>query len=311
MKPVSDAARPRRFFLFAALLFLAGWAIVAVPALGDAWTRNRQAVELNRELAGVATPLISEPGVPAAPVGAAYYRQLGHRQLAAGDREQAGRAFATAGWRAADFVAMATHFTTSDPARELDWLALAIAADNDPWIRAQLGHACRWDWDGDPACRRFLEKNQGNYFVNPDFAVADLNGWQQVNAPATYATGPCPDRDTLCAMIEVEQAEVRPAAGLGQCFQVTAGEVYRFAARLKVTTEGVWRPLYIQGTRDGQTDGHWLGDERGASDWRLWEYSFTAPAFDDGRACFYPVRLQASGQAWFDSVKVVALTEQK
>lgn len=179
-------------------------------------------------------------------------------------------------------------------------------------ILTRLGKRCQFDWNRDTACVQFLAQNGGNRFVNPDFAVADLDGWQQIDAPAHYSTVSCPDTPaTACALIQVNADSSMPPAGLGQCFQVEAGTTYLFAVWLKVMTSsnGTWRPLYFQGIIDGQARGNWQENEQGSSDWGYWERTFVAQSFDDGQACFHPIRLQGGGQAWFYGAKVIALAE--
>jgi hypothetical protein len=48
-----------------------------------------------------------------------------------------------------------------------------------------------------------------------------------------------------------------------------------------------------------------MGERRGPQSWSFLSHTFVAPAFDDGDACFHPVRLQNEGTAWFRSVSLV------
>lgn len=310
----SHPSRPSRFPVLACLLLVTCLALGAASTW-PAWARNRAALALNRalapdsdQIAGAVAILTSQEST-AADVSF-YHRDAGHRYLAAGNRPAAGRAFAAADWDAGDFAAMAEHSFQSDPARAIDWLALATTAGpGERQFTLRLGEACRNDWSQDDACRWFLDQNGGNHFLNPDFA-AGLGGWTEIGAPADYATVPCPENSSAsCAAIVVNAVQANPPAGLSQCFQVEPGATYRFSAWLKVTTtpDGLWRPLYFQGTIDEQPRGNWAGDEPGATEWRFLERTFVAPAFDDGQACFSPIRLLSAGQAWFHDSELIEL----
>jgi hypothetical protein len=300
-------------------LLLVACLVLAALSVRSAWARNRAALALNHALvAGDVSPVAAgSSGSPATPVSMTTntsfaYRDAGHRALAAGDREAAGRAFAAAGWDAQDLAAMAEHFFQSDRPRAIAWSALASAAGSgEPQITVRLGEACRQDWSQDPACQSFLELNGGNRFVNADLA-AGLNGWSEIGAPAEFIAVPCPSRPAeTCAEISLGESQGNAASGLSQCFQVEPGVTYRFSAWLRVATapDGLWRPLYFQGIIDGEPRGNWQGDERGSSDWQYWEREYTLPAYDDGQACFTPIRLLDGGQAWFYDSKVIPLKD--
>ncbi len=308
------AGRVRRSSFIVLLLIAGGLAIRLIPTITASWAQNEQALALNRfqrSEAALGTILVRAINIRDA--GNFDYRNAGYRYLAAGNRELAVEAFLAAGWDAHDFAAMAEHTYNSDPDRAIAWLALAAAAaPDDLRLLSRLGQRCRFDWNRDAACLQFLAQNGDNRFVNPDFAVADLDGWQQIDAPAHYSMESCPDTPTTtCALIQVNADSSVPPAGLGQCFQVEAGTTYLYAVWLKVmtTSNGTWRPLYFQGIIDGQARGNWQENEQGSSDWRYWERTFVAQSFDDGQACFHPIRLQGGGQAWFYGAKVIALTE--
>jgi hypothetical protein len=315
----SHSPRFRSLPVLIGLLLIACLVLAALSAR-SAWARNRAALALNRALAAGDdfSPVTADSSdSPATPDGMTTvvsfaYRDAGHRALAAGDRAAAGRAFAAAGWDGQTLAAMAEHFFQTDPSRAIAWLALASTdSPDDPQITARLGEACRNNWGQDVACHRFLELNGGNHFTNPDLS-AGLNGWSEIGASAIYAALPCPERPAAtCAQISMDDPPGDSAPGLSQCFQVVAGVTYRFSAWLKVSAEPetLWRPLYFQGVIDGEARGNWTGDELGSTDWAYWEREFRAPVYDDGQACFSPVRLLGAGQAWFYAGQVIALTD--
>ncbi|HMT20770.1 MAG TPA: hypothetical protein PKE20_05910 [Promineifilum sp.] len=293
--------------------------LLSIQAIGPAWDRNREFLELNRLMANPSAaetfqlPAEYKPDVEQGRrTDKSLHRYVGHQLLLSGDREAAAQAFAAAGWDAHHFADMAEHFQDADRQRVIDWQALAVNAEPDnARFLAELGTTCQPDWSFDAVCGWFLEQNKGNRFVNPHFAATDLVGWQRAESSSDYTTGPCPGKDdVICAQIVVSEPTMNSLAGLGQCFQVEPGKTYRFSAWLKVETtpSALWRPLYSQGPVDGQIDGRWQGDEQGPTDWRFWERDFIAPAFEDGVGCFYPVRLKHAGQAWFYGAQVAPVT---
>ncbi len=308
----SDPKRLRLFVLFC-LITVGILAAAQSRTLVRIWEHNQGYLRLNKAWrAPVAQPL-SPPPLPAAP-SASELRLEGHSRLLKGDLDGARRAFEAAGWSAADFGAMAEHYAAGDVDRALAWFALAASSANPPAaVITRLGEVCQSDWQRDPICDWFLQQNLGNYFVNPGL-VDDFAGWRRVETAATYTSVSCRDSNTHhCVEISVTEPEIQPAAGLGQCLRVTPGVTYRFSSWLKVSADSdtVWRPLYSQGNVAGQASGQWTGDERGASDWRYWEREFIAPDFDNGQACFNPIRLSGNGQAWFFAPTLEAVTGER
>ena len=216
-------------------------------------------------------------------------------------------AFTAAGWTTTEFEMMADHFDA--PAltpRALAWYALVVVdrpEDEVTWIH--VAQRCHRNWAAHPLCDEFLRRNDANHLVNADFRQDGLTGWSAIDTPAAEVGGASCDED-LCARIDVHTPEASPAAGIFQCLQVVAGQTYHFSAWLKVETgaDGQWRPVYVQGNRGGQADGISIGDYSGPRDWHLREVTFTAPAFDDSLACFYPIRLGHAGRAWIRDPRV-------
>lgn len=240
------------------------------------------------------------------------HRLEGLAHLAVGELDSALSAFTSAGWTNAEYIAMSNHFKVSDTQRAFTWLSLAMLSDpTDPVVLVHVGELCRKDWQQDDICAEFLAQNGGNYLINADFAVANFAGWQQVETEADYLVVSCPGQeDVNCAQITTTGLVELPPAGVGQCFQINPGQVYRFSTWLKVETSpnGIWRPLYFQGIIDGKPSGTWIGDQSGPIDWQYWELELVGPTLDDGQGCFNPIRLLADGVAWFFNSAVVDLS---
>lgn len=307
----SDQKRLRLFVLFC-LIAVGLLAASQARTVARTWEHNQGYLRLNKSWLAPSAP-VSRPQLPGNP-SASELRLAGHLRLLEGDLDGARQALEAAGWSAADFGAMADHYTASDVDRALTWFTLAAATTNPPdAVITRLGEVCQADWQRDPVCDWFLEQNLGNHFVNPRL-VDDSAGWRRVETAATYTTVSCRDSSTpQCSEISVTEPEIQPAAGIGQCLQVTAGVTYRFSSWLKVSADGntVWRPLYSQGNVANEARGQWTGDERGASEWRYWEREFIAPDFDGGQACFNPIRLAGKGQAWVYAPKLESVTGER
>jgi len=202
---------------------------------------------------------------------------------------------------------MADHFDAPElTSRALAWYALVVAdrPDDEPtWTH--VAQRCQRDWAAHSICDEFLRRNDDNRLVNAAFRQDGLAGWLAIDAVGAGA-GVAACDETPCARIDVSTAEASPAAGIFQCLQLVAGQTYHFSAWLKVATRdgGLWRPVYVQGNRAGQADGISIGDYSGARDWGLHEVTFTAPPFDDGLACFSPIRLRHEGSAWIRDPQV-------
>lgn len=298
-------------FLGVAILLIGLWFIGARRPIFAILLQNRQFIAFNRTMAtNVGSGLDSNHWVTF-PSGnyvgpdqrASSSRLVGHRYLMAGNREAARLAFNSAGWTERDYVAMSTHFKMTNPDWAIAWLAMAVASEpTESATMISVGELCRKDWEQDEICRAFLRQNQGNHFVNSDFGTGDLTAWQMAESIAQYDIDYCPDKEGLtCAKIGLMNSTAQPPAGLGQCFHVHPGKTYRFSAWLKVdaSSNAAWRPLYYQGTVNGEPKGSWLGDQHGPREWEYWEREFVAPKFDEYQGCFSPIRLINAGKAWF------------
>lgn len=103
-------------------------------------------------------------------------------------------------------------------------------------------------------------------------------------------------------MIQVDTVTSPYGTSWQQCLALEEGRTYRYSVWLKVQTDGEWIPLYYQGSVDGAPKGYSVkGTHTGSNEWTYWEHDLTAPAFDNDRACFYPVRLLDVGEVWFHS----------
>ena len=229
----SDQKRLRLFVLFC-LIAVGLLAASQARPLARTWEHNQGYLRLNKSWLAPSAP-VSRPQLPGNP-SASELRLAGHLRLLEGDLDGARQALEAAGWSAADFGAMADHYTASDVDRALTWFTLAAATTNPPdAVITRLGEVCQTDWQRDPVCDWFLEQNLGNHFVNPRL-VDDSAGWRRVETAATYTTVSCRDSSTpQCSEISVTEPEIQPAAGIGQCLQVTAGVTYRFSSWLKVS----------------------------------------------------------------------------
>ncbi len=303
----------KRLHLFILFCLIAAGLLAMSHAreLYRAWEHNQGYLRLNKAYpTSITQPLSLLPEAPST----SELRLEGHLRLLAGDFDGARQALEAAGWSATDFGAMAEHYVDNDIERALTWFALAAATTNPPdAVITRLGEVCQTNRQSSTVCDWFVEQNLGNRFVNPRLAD-DLSSWRHVETAATYASVPCRgSRTHRCAEISVTEPEIQPSAGLGQCLQVSPGATYRFSSWLKVSADidTVWRPLYRQGLVAGEAHGQWPGDERGASEWRYWESEFIVPDFDEGQACFYPIRLTGEGQAWVYAPQLTALTGER
>lgn len=167
-----------------------------------------------------------------------------------------------------------------------------------------VGLLCRDNWASDALCQRFLEQGMGNLLVDPDLAFG-AKAWRfnRREGDLDFRIEDCPQHDSAvqCARVSIGTRVPQHGASWHQCVQLTPGDTYLVSAwvRVDTTPEGEWIPLYLQGKVKGRDRGYWPSTQKGSSDWRYWEWEFTAPSLDDGRVCFYPVRLMASGSAWF------------
>ena len=211
-------------------------------------------------------------------------------------------------WRAVDFsaneflaFARYSHFLNSQTSLPWYYLLERLEPD-DPRLWLDVGLICQQQPEKDEICQRFLEFNDHNWLVDPEI-IFDRAAWRFNRKPIViYEIESCPDmEDKLCLNLEVPDPAPEGGTSWQQCMYVEAGATYRFSTWLKINTEydGTWRPLYFQGDVNGRPSGHWPSTEAGSTDWQLREYTFTMPTFDNSRACFHPVHMQSSGNAWF------------
>ncbi|MBK7215503.1 MAG: hypothetical protein IPH95_00075 [Candidatus Promineofilum sp.] len=123
-----------------------------------------------------------------------------------------------------DFGALAEHYTASDVDRAFAWFALAAATTNPPdAVITRLGKVRQTNWQRDPICDWFVQQNLRQPLCQSE-TDDDFFGWQSVETAATYTSMPCRDSSThRCTEIVVTEPEIQPAAGIGQCLQVTPG----------------------------------------------------------------------------------------
>ena len=117
-----------------------------------------------------------------------------------------------------------------------------------------------------------------------------------------YRIGKCPGLPgENCATLIIGDIVPPKGASWQQCVALEPGQEYVFSAWIKVDAldEVRWRPLYYQGSLEGEAWGRSRGHRSGSVDWHYEEHSFVAPDFDEHRACFHPVHLQGRGQIWF------------
>lgn len=192
--------------------------------------------------------------------------------------------------------------------QRLDALSLYRVADrlhmDSPQLWLGVGLVCRDVWASDALCQRFLEQGVGNLLVDPNLSFgAEAWRFNRREGDLGFRIEDCPQHDgaAQCARVSIGAQVPRQGASWHQCVQLTPGETYRVSTwvRVDTTPEGEWIPLYLQGKVNGGDRGYWPSTQKGGSDWRYWEWEFAAPSFDDGRVCFYPLRLMASGSAWF------------
>jgi len=186
----------------------------------------------------------------------------------------------------------------------LRWYSLAERVDpanSELWLH--VGQICQRDPSVGNVCERFLTHNDYNWLVDPEFDF-DRAAWHFNRLEgAMYAIESCPGiTSRKCAFVEINEITSTHGTGWQQCLALEPGLRYSFSAWIMVETAGQWIPIYYQGSVDGKPDGHRLGGMQiGTQDWTYWEQTFTAPVFDEDRACFHPARLLDVGQLWFHS----------
>lgn len=288
--------------------------VVAAEALSTGRTVNSAFLAVNRDLLqqpGAAT-LPSQTQVnrllAQAPDNSRGRRAAGYLAVWGGEPAAAAPAFLAAGWTAAELDLMADHYYAPDmTAQALAWYApiVAQAPDNrEAWQR--IGQRCQRAWAAHPVCDDFLRWNDGNRLVDAAFATEGASQWGIIDTAGSLVTvEPC-GNGQRCAQIAVTTDVASPPAGIFQCLQLEPGQAYRFSAWIKteMVDEGQWLPLYVQGNRAGQPDGISFGESRGSREWHWREATFTAPAFDEGLACFSPLRLFNEGRAWLRDPQV-------
>ncbi len=202
---------------------------------------------------------------------------------------------------AQDYIVFGQH--AADRGMALRWYALAERLEPvNPELWLEVGQLCQYD-NRDAACARFLSFNHHNWLVDSDFAFGQAAWRFNRREGADYAITDCPNLPAKkCALVRIDTVTSPHGTGWHQCLVLEPGRRYRFSAWIKTDTAGQWIPIYFQGSVDGSPNGHSLaGVQTGAQEWEYWERVFTAPVFDQNRACFHPVRLLDVGQAWFHS----------
>lgn len=214
------------------------------------------------------------------------------------------------------------------------WFQQAAVLDPDSplgWLH--LGRFCQSFLSHEvDACKLFLTHERNNWLIDSDFESEKIftlwnlsqyqfvfSGWFPYELPSSttgYAISQCPGLMKRCGMTRVTVAAPANGAGLWQCLHLVVNAQYKFSAWLRVESEqdSKWRPLYFEGNTSEGNRGHWPGGDyqQGASDWQLWEYQFTAPAFvQQGFACFSPIRLEGQGKTWFHSPRLEMITQGK
>ncbi len=186
----------------------------------------------------------------------------------------------------------------------VNWLLLAERLDSeDAKLWHTIGTVCQNDPQLDSICERFLRENEQNWLLNSDF-LFHRDGWHVKRVDGfdvDYLVVDCPERDGLCGYIGAKTAVPTHGLSWSQCVFVEPEQTYTFSAWIKVDVapNGAWRPIYFQGKQNSQNHGIGIAEQQGAAAWQFWENTFTMPEFDDSRACFHPIRLLSTGEAWF------------
>jgi hypothetical protein len=300
------------------VLFLPVLIWVAWLRLLPSFPANLEFLKINRALSGESAFSADKDSDPTR--GLRSYsdsvnpRIAGYESLILDNREFAAEAFGLAGWKDRDFITLARNHVASNPSRAIRWLSLTRLEQPEDQQTVDLltARLCQPNWQLDPSCQLFLKFHDNNHFVNTDFAYQDLGGWRVISAEGVrYDSELCPKLDDRrCGVITVIAGASSTSAGLGQCFEIVPGQMYRYSAWIKVETEpeGIWRPLYLQGTIGGETKGNWPGDQTGSSNWEFQERTYEGQSFDQRMACFYPVRLSSPGRAWLANPSLVPLS---
>ncbi len=228
---------------------------------------------------------------------------LGFLRWYKNEDEDAFQAWRKSGMTAVDYTSFGRAADNQEAA--MRWYRLAIQAEpehDEAWVR--LGLICQQYLlgraDEQNLCARFWARNKQNLLVDMNFEYDRLAWTFNRRAGAAYAIAPCPKQEAAtCASVTIGNEVPAHGASWQQCLRLEPGQEYEFSAWLKVDTMGEWEPLYFQGNMGGQPNGYWPSTQQGSSAWSHWTQTFTAPAFDHERACFHPVRLQASGTVWF------------
>jgi hypothetical protein len=235
------------------------------------------------------------------------HRGLGFVYWAYQEDERALAEWRLAGWSVDDAVFLGK--AGDDWANSLRWFRVAEQFDPmDSALWLEVGKICQKEPELDNICTRFIEHNEGNWLLDPDFDY-EWQGWDfNSRSDVLFDIDSCPDlTDHRCATIKIGPLNPEQGAGIQQCVRLFPGKSYHYTAWLKVTSDGKWLPLYYQGNINGQAAGRWPGDQIGSQDWTLWERIFLAEEFDSRQACFHPVRLASQGQVWFYGARLTEI----
>ncbi len=219
--------------------------------------------------------------------------------------------FMHGGFSEYDYLRMAEQaYSSGSPIQAGRWLTVAESANpssTDLWQTA--GRMCQRTLQLGSICDRFLDYNDQNWLVNSTFSFAE-DGWNQRSVEGFdlhYGIEPCPDDVAgLCASMRLGSPVPEHGISWSQCLKLKPGQDYVFSSWIKVDAlaDSEWRPVYLQGSVDGEAKGMWPGTQKGSIPWTYWEQTFTMPAFDQDEACFYPTRLIGEGQVWFNRARL-------
>lgn len=229
--------------------------------------------------------------------------------------DQATQAAILAEWQAAgltsqDMVAVGDQSRTAKSYDQaLAWYKRAAGAEpGNKSIWAEIGKLCQDSIRDRETCELAAAHNPGGMFVSADFASSEpLDSWHTNGGhEAKYNIAECPDvPGRKCAHVS---SSGKAQVGFFQCMHLEPGRQYDYSAWLKAQIDigSKWRPLYVGGRMQGKDEAYWLGSgyETRSADWSNLQFKFTAPDFDEGIACFYPVLLEGAGQVWFHSAKL-------
>lgn len=188
-------------------------------------------------------------------------------------------------------------------AESLRWYKLAeqvTPTSTKLWL--DVGKICQQKPIISDICDRFFTHNNNNWIVDPSFAFGK-DAWRFNRRDLVdYAIVECPDLpQQKCATVKTLYETPQQSISWHQCLYLEPNQAYHYAAWIKVDidNDGNWRPLYFQGTINGENRGSWPGNQMAATSWQYWERTFVAPDFEAKRACFHPVVLFGTGQTWF------------